>query len=96
MSSEDPTRKYPSPEDYQTRNNLEELLTRVVREVVIQEVTPQFSQLNQRLDRLEAAFQALRSDFKELRKDFRHFWAEAQRDLVELEDRIEVLETPKS
>ncbi|HMW00941.1 MAG TPA: hypothetical protein PKE58_12450 [Acidobacteriota bacterium] len=96
MNSEDPTRKYPSPEDYQTRNNLEELLTRVVREVVIQEVTPQFAQLNQRLDRLEAAFQALRSDFKELRKDFRHFWAEAQRDLVELEDRIEVLETPKS
>lgn len=96
MNSEDPTRKYPSPEDYQTRNNLEELLTRVVREVVTQEVTPQFAQLNQRLDRLEAEFQALRSDFKELRKDFRHFWAEAQRDLVELEDRIEVLETPKS
>lgn len=96
MNSEDPTRNYPSPEDYQTRNNLEELLTRVVREVISQEVTPQFTQLNQRFDRLEAEFQALRSDFKELRKDFRHFRAEAQRDLVELEDRIEILETPKS
>ena len=48
--SDDPTNKYPLPENYLTRNDLEAVLVRVVRDLIVTEINPQFQELNQRLN----------------------------------------------
>lgn len=55
MSSEDPTQNYPSPESYETRNELKQMLFEVLREVLAQEVTPRFDQIESRLDKSSPA-----------------------------------------
>ena len=89
MSSDDPTKKYPPPEDYLTRNNLEEMLTTVVRKVIAQDVLPRLDRIEQRLDQVEKGQ-------KDLIRSFRHYKAETEGRLVEIEDRLETLESPKS
>ncbi|MBI4748987.1 MAG: hypothetical protein HY774_10895 [Acidobacteria bacterium] len=63
--SEDPTKNYPPPESYQTRNDLRQMLAEVVREALVQEVIPRFEHLESeladvkgRLERLEAETKA--------------------------------------
>ena len=103
MSSDDPTKKYPPPEDYLTRNNLEEMLTTVVRKVIAQDVLPRLDRIEQRLDHLESEAGELKQRLdqiekgqKDLIRSFRHYKAENEGRLVEIEDRLETLESPKS
>lgn len=87
--TDDPTKKYPPPEDYLTCNNLEELLTAVVRKVIAQDVLPRLDRIEQQLDQVEKGQ-------KDLIRSFRHYKAETEGRLVEIEDRLETLESPKS
>lgn len=85
MSSEDPTRNYPSPENYETRNDLKQMLFEVLREVLAQEVTPRFDKIESRLDRIESRLEALERGQKELLRDFRLFKLQTDSRLFDLE-----------
>lgn len=78
MSSDDPTKKYPPPEDFETRNNLKQMLTEVVKEVLAQEIIP-------RLDRIESRLEGLERGQKELLRDFRHYKVQTDSRLLDLE-----------
>ena len=78
MSSEDPTQNYPSPENYEARNELKQMLFEVLREVLAQEVTP-------RLDKIESRLEAVERGQKELLRDFRLFKAQTENRLFDLE-----------
>ncbi len=103
MSSDDPTKKYPPPEDYLTRNNLEEMLTNVVRRVIAQDVLPrldrmetEITEVKDRLGRVETEVHGLKIEVKDLKRDFRNYRNETFREMAELEDRVEHLEKPKT
>ncbi len=85
MSNEDPTRKYPPPESFQTRSDLEAMLVAVVTRVIEQKIDPQFAEINQRFDRLEARLERLEKGQDALLKEFRHFKKEAESRLYDLE-----------
>ncbi|MBI4752231.1 MAG: hypothetical protein HY774_27400 [Acidobacteria bacterium] len=99
MSSEDPTRNYPSPESYETRNDLKQMLFEVLREVLAQEVIPRFDKIESRLDkiesrldkiesrldRIESRLEAVERSQKELLRDFRLFKAQTENRLFDLE-----------
>lgn len=101
--TDDPTKKYPPPEDYLTRNNLEEMLTAVVRNVITQDVLPRLDRIEHQLDHLESETGEIKQRLdqvekgqKDLIRSFRHYKAETEGRLVEMEDRLETLESPKS
>lgn len=92
MSSEDPTQNYPSPESYETRNDLKQMLFEVLREVLAQEVAPRFDQIESRLDRIESRLDKIESRLeavervqKELLRDFRLSKLQTESRLFDLE-----------
>lgn len=85
MSSEDPTQNYPSPESYETRNELKQMLFEVLREVLAQEVTPRFDQIESRLDKIESRLEAVERVQKELLRDFRLSKLQTESRLFDLE-----------
>lgn len=85
MSGEDPTRNYPSPENYETRNELKQMLFEVLREVLAQEVTPRFDQIESRLDKIESRLEAVERVQKELLRDFRLSKLQTESRLFDLE-----------
>lgn len=85
MNSEDPTQKYPPPESFQTRNDLEAMLVAVVTRVIEQKIDPQFAQINQRLEQLGARMARLEKGQDLLLREFRHFKKETESRLYDLE-----------
>ena len=90
--SDDPTKKYPPPENYLTRNDLEAVLVRVVRDLIVTEINPQFQELNRevaeiknRLDKIDQRLDRLEKGQRDLVGDFRHFKVETERRLYSLE-----------
>ena len=97
--SDDPAKKYPPPENYLTRNDLEAVLVRVVRDLIVTEINPQFQELNQRvqelnrevaevkerLDKIDQRLDRLEKGQRDLVGDFRHFKVETERRLYSLE-----------
>ena len=90
--SDDPTNKYPLPENYLTRNDLEAVLVRVVRDLIVTEINPQFQELNRevaeiknRLDKIDQRLDRLEKGQRDLVGDFRHFKVETERRLYSLE-----------
>ncbi len=83
--TDDPTKKYPPPDDYKTNPMLETILARI---------NEGFAAVDQRFDRLEAEIREIKTEQKEMRRDFRNYRREITRDLTELEDRVEALENP--
>lgn len=60
--TEDPTKKYPSPEDYKTNPMLETILTRINEG--LDEMRAGFASVNQRLDKMETEIQELKTELK--------------------------------
>ena len=90
--SDDPAKKYPPPENYLTRNDLEAVLVRVVRDLIVTEINPQFQELNRevaeiknRLDKIDQRLDRLEKGQRDLVGDFRHFKVETERRLYSLE-----------
>ncbi|MBI4752509.1 MAG: hypothetical protein HY774_28795 [Acidobacteria bacterium] len=90
--SDDPTKKYPPPENYLTRNDLEAVLVRVIRDLIVTEINPQFQELNRevaeikgRLDKIDQRLDRLEKGQRDLVGDFRHFKVETERRLYSLE-----------